>query len=198
MAALTTRSGDAFDRTPFEALVKRRLFYTPSFEIYRTSSGFVGDTKGLFDYGPPGCALQANIVDTWRKPFVLEENMLEVDCTVLTPEEVFKTSGHVDKFSDWMCKDSKNGDYLRADHLIENVLEARLKGDKAARGVSTEEDKEKDNDPANAKKKKRAVKDVKAVKLDDAVAREYEEILARVSHLNSAVDLFGAKLIGHP
>jgi glycyl-tRNA synthetase len=110
-----------FSRPAFDALLKRQLFFTPSFEIYRTASGFVGDTKGLIDYGPPGCALQVNIVDTWRKHFVLEENMFELDCTALTPEDVFKTSGHVDKFSDWMCKDTKNGDYLRADHLIENV-----------------------------------------------------------------------------
>jgi glycyl-tRNA synthetase (class II) len=28
--------------------------------------------KGLYDYGPPGTSLQANIVDTWRKHFVQE------------------------------------------------------------------------------------------------------------------------------
>lgn len=109
--------------------------------------------------------------------------MLEIDCSTLTPEDVFKTSGHVDKFSDWMCKDTKNGDYLRADHLIENVLEGRLKGDKTARGVSLEEEKDTSNDPANAKKNKRAVKDIKTIKLDDAMAKEYERILARVRHL---------------
>lgn len=166
-----------FDRAPFDALLKRRLFFTPSFEIYRTS-GFGGDVRGLYDYGPPGCALQNNIVDTWRKHFVLEENMLELDCTALTPEDVFKTSGHVDKFSDWMCKDPKTGDYLRADHLVENVLEARLKGDKAARGIAATEEQTEGTD--DAKKKKRAVKDIKNIKLDDAVVKEYEEILARV------------------
>ncbi|TVY44542.1 putative glycine--tRNA ligase [Lachnellula cervina] len=183
MAELTTCSGAAFDRAPFDALLKRRLFFTPSFEIYRKASGgFAGDIKGLFDYGPPGCALQANIVDIWRKHFILEENMLEVDCTVLTPEEVFKTSGHVDKFSDWMCKDAKKGDFLRADHLIENVLEARLKGDKAARGVEAEEKKDTGGHPTNAKKKKGAVQDVKAVRLDDAAVKEFEEILARIDN----------------
>ena len=177
MMATNKSSSDAFDRIPFDALLKRRLFFTPSFEIYRTS-GFGGDVRGLYDYGPPGCALQANIVDTWRKHFVLEENMLELDCTALTPEDVFKTSGHVDKFSDWMCKDPKTGDYLRADHLVENVLEARLKGDRTARGVAVGD--EQDDDGADAKKKKRAVREVKSVKLDDAVVKEYEEILARV------------------
>lgn len=39
------------------------------------------------DYGPPGCALQSNIVDLWRKHFVLQEDMLELYCTILTPED---------------------------------------------------------------------------------------------------------------
>jgi glycyl-tRNA synthetase len=58
-----------------------------------------------------------------------------------------------------------------------------LKGDKTARGVSAEEGKDTSNGPANAKKKKRAVNDVKAIKLNDAVAKEYEEILARVRYI---------------
>ncbi|CAI7148648.1 CPS_collapsed_G0003210.mRNA.1.CDS.1 [Saccharomyces cerevisiae] len=86
-----------------------------------------GGVSGLYDYGPPGCAFQNNIIDAWRKHFILEEDMLEVDCTMLTPYEVLKTSGHVDKFSDWMCRDLKTGEIFRADHLVEEVLEARLK-----------------------------------------------------------------------
>lgn len=123
---MTEQSGRSFDRKSFEALLKRRFFFTESFEIYRTAANWTGDNGGLYDYGPPGCALQANIVDVWRKHFVLEEDMLELDCTILTPEDVFKTSGHVDRFADWMCKDSVTGDYLRADHLVETVLKTRL------------------------------------------------------------------------
>lgn len=100
--------------------------------------------------------------------------MLEVDCTMLTPYDVLKTSGHVDKFSDWMCKDPKSGDYLRADHLVEDVLEARLKGDKLARGQKVEDGEE------DAKKKKKKTKTIDAVKLEDSVVQEYEEILAKV------------------
>ena len=102
--------------------------------------------------------------------------MLEVDCTMLTPEIVLKTSGHVDKFADFMCKDPKTGDIFRADHLIEEVLESRLKGDKEARGEKVEVDEEKE-----AKKKKKS-KAAKAVKLDDAVVKEYEEILAKIDN----------------
>jgi glycyl-tRNA synthetase len=184
MLVTRTLTGDPFIRGLFESLLKRRLFYTEAFEIYRTAGGLHGDSRGLFDYGPPGCALQSNITEVWRRHFVLEEDMLEVDCTILTPEEVFKTSGHVDKFEDWMCKDSKSGEFLRADHLIENVLEARLKGDKIARGVAVD-GTEKGDVKVDAKKEKRKVKDIKAVRLTDSEVMEYEEILAKVSGHNN-------------
>ncbi|OIW33404.1 glycyl-tRNA synthetase-like protein [Coniochaeta ligniaria NRRL 30616] len=168
----TTMKGQPLDKAVLDSMLRRRMFYTPSFEIY-------GGVSGLYDYGPPGCALQANIVDQWRKHFVLEEDMLEVDCSVLTPHEVLKTSGHVDKFADWMCKDPKNGEILRADHFVEDVLETRLKGDKEARGEKVEV---KEEDPKKKKKKSKGA--AEAVKLDDAIVKEYEEILAQIDNYN--------------
>ncbi|KAI0431090.1 glycyl-tRNA synthetase 1 [Xylaria sp. FL1042] len=109
MAPMTTLKRDRFDRSLFES----------------------GDNWGCYDYGLSGCALQANIVNLWWKHFVLEENMLELDCTVITPEPALKTSGHVDKFADWMCKGAVKGEYLQADHLVENVLENSPKLDEA-------------------------------------------------------------------
>ena len=55
--------------------------------------------------------------------------MLEVDCTMLTPENVLKASGHVDKFADLMVKDLKNGECFRLDHLIKAHLE-KVKSEK--------------------------------------------------------------------
>lgn len=182
MATSTTKTGQPLDRAVLDSLLRRRLFYTPSFEIY-------GGVSGLYDYGPPGCALQANVVDVWRKHFVLEEDMLEVDCTMLTPHEVLKTSGHVDKFADWMCKDPKTGEIFRADHLVEEVLESRLKGDKEARGQKAVANEEKD-----AKRKKK-VKETKVVKLDDTVVKEYEEILAQIDNYNG--EELGALIVKH-
>jgi glycyl-tRNA synthetase len=167
-SSATTLKGQPLDKAILESILRRRMFYTPSFEIY-------GGVGGLFDYGPPGCALQAAVINEWRKHFILEEDMLEVDCTVLTPHEVLKTSGHVDKFADWMCKDPKNGEILRADHFVEAILEARLNGDKEARGQKVED---KEEDPKKKKKKAKT----EAVKLDDAVVQEYEEVLARIDN----------------
>lgn len=108
-----------FNRVKLEELLKKRFFYAPAFSIY-------GGVAGLYDYGPPGCALQANILNLWRQHFVLEEQMLEVDTTVMTPHDVLKTSGHVDRFTDYMVKDLKTGDFFRADHLLEAAVERRL------------------------------------------------------------------------
>lgn len=45
---------------------------------------------GLYDYGPSGCAIEANVLNLWRSHFVLEEQMLEIKSTQLTPHAVLK------------------------------------------------------------------------------------------------------------
>ncbi|KAJ8958855.1 hypothetical protein NQ318_019620 [Aromia moschata] len=99
-----------------EDLLKRRFFFDQSFAIY-------GGITGQFDFGPMGCSLKANLLQAWRQFFVLEEQMLEVDCSILTPEPVLKASGHVDRFADLMVKDTKTGECFRLDHLIKAHLE---------------------------------------------------------------------------
>ncbi|KAJ6787990.1 hypothetical protein PWT90_01102 [Aphanocladium album] len=86
--------------------------------------------------------------------------MMEVDCVSIKPEAILRTSGHVEKFADWMCKDPIKEEFLRADHLVETVLEARL----AKYKVSSDGD------------------DVERVKLSEATTRLYEEILAKIDN----------------
>ncbi|KAK6000146.1 hypothetical protein QM012_004134 [Aureobasidium pullulans] len=161
-----TQKGQAFDRAAFESLLRRKVFLWQSFEPY-------GSVKGLFDYGPPLEQLESQVIQIWRDHFIRSEKMMALKCSMLTPYEVLKTSGHVDRFADYMCKDPKTGEILRSDHLIADVLEARLKSDKEARGEKVEE---KEEDPKKKKKQSKAAKG--AVKLDDAVRQEYEHVLA--------------------
>ncbi|KAL1820761.1 hypothetical protein ACET3Z_015630 [Daucus carota] len=112
--------------------LERHFFYKPSFKIYRGVAGF-------FDYGPPGCAVKANVLAFWRQHFILEENMLEVDCPCVTPEVVLKASGHVDKFTDLMVKDEKTGTCYRADHLIKDYCKHRLERDASLTAEKTAE-----------------------------------------------------------
>ncbi len=106
-----------------EDLLKRRFFYDQSFSIY-------GGVNGLYDFGPMGCSMKANLVSEWRRQFILEEQMLEIDCSMLTPTQVLEASGHVARFTDFMVKDLKNGECFRADHLIEANLEKLLQDKK--------------------------------------------------------------------
>lgn len=104
-----------YKRKECEDLLKRKFFYVPSFEIY-------GGVSGLYDYGPLGCALKSNVEQLWRQHFVLEEDMLEVGCSSMTLADVLQTSGHVEKFADFMVKDMKTGNCRRADKLIEEHI----------------------------------------------------------------------------
>jgi glycyl-tRNA synthetase len=88
-----------------------------------------------------GCAVKTNILNEWRRAFILEEQMLEIDCSMLTPTPVLEASGHVARFTDFMVKDKKNGECFRADHLIEANLEKLLQNKK----LSEEERLEMEN-----------------------------------------------------
>lgn len=60
------------------------------------------------------------------KHFILSESMLEMECTCLTPETVLKTSGHVERFTDLMVKDLETSECTRADHLLEDAIDALI------------------------------------------------------------------------
>lgn len=64
-----------------EDLLKRKFFFTPAFEIY-------GRCAGFYDYGPLGSSLKANVEALWRSHFILEEDMLELNCTCMTIDKV--------------------------------------------------------------------------------------------------------------
>jgi glycyl-tRNA synthetase len=72
-----------FNRKSFDELILRKMYVVQSFEIHNGPAG-------LFDYGPPACALKANVLSLWRRHFALEENMLEMECTNLTPSSVLE------------------------------------------------------------------------------------------------------------
>nr|XP_046227594.1 glycine--tRNA ligase isoform X2 [Scatophagus argus] len=122
---------DTVDRAKMEDTLKRRFFYDQAFAIY-------GGVSGLYDFGPVGCALKNNILQVWRQHFIQEEQILEIDCTMLTPEPVLKTSGHVDKFADYMVRDAQTGECYRADHLLKAHLKKLMSDEKCPAEKVTE------------------------------------------------------------
>ena len=71
MQSQNTVVEEQFNRKSFDELIVRKMYVIKSFEIHNGPSG-------LFDYGPPACALKSNVLSKWRQIFVLEESMLEM------------------------------------------------------------------------------------------------------------------------
>jgi glycyl-tRNA synthetase len=100
---------DLYDK--ISDLGKRRGLFFPAFEIY-------GGVSGFFDYGPLGSHLKRNIEDAWRHLFVQGEGMVELESTLIMPEQVFQASGHLAHFTDVLTKCADCGRVYRVDHLL--------------------------------------------------------------------------------
>ncbi len=118
------------NKEKFNDLLYGRFIVGRSFDIY-------GGFKGLNDLGPVGCAIKNNIIDAWRKHFIVGEGILEIETPAMTPEVVFKTSGHVVRFTDIMVKSiipenslDKNANAYRLDHILEGYLDELINENK--------------------------------------------------------------------
>lgn len=77
---------------------KKKGFIFPNSEIY-------GGFSGFFDYGPLGVELKNNVKNAFWKRFVTDrENIVGIDGTIVTHPMVWKASGHVDNFTDFIYK----------------------------------------------------------------------------------------------
>ncbi len=93
------------------SLCKRRGFIFQSAEIY-------GGLNGCWDYGPLGVELKRNLKEYWWRRNVQErDDIVGLDGSILTHQEVLKASGHVGGFSDALvdCRACKGR--FRADQL---------------------------------------------------------------------------------
>ena len=94
-------------------VARRRGFVWPSSEIYGSVAGFI-------DYGPLGAMLKRNIENLWRTFYVFQEGYYEIECPTVGAEAIFIASGHVKEFADKMVQCPHCGEYLRADHIVED------------------------------------------------------------------------------
>lgn len=105
------------------SLCKRRGIVFPSSEIYNGFAGF-------FDYGPLGVELKKNVKDAFWTDFVrLREDIVGLDSSIIHNPLTWKSSGHLDGFSDPMvdCRETKLR--YRADQLYTSPLVAVVEGE---------------------------------------------------------------------
>jgi glycyl-tRNA synthetase len=94
----------------------------PGSEIY-------GGLANTWDLGPLGVELKNNIHRAWWQFFVQSrKDMVGLDPAILMNPKVWEASGHVANFNDAQvdCKQCKKR--FRADHLIEDTLDAKVEG----------------------------------------------------------------------
>ncbi len=98
------------------ALAKRRGFIYPGSELY-------GGLANTYDYGPMGSELLRNIRNLWWEKFVhARDDIVGLDASVISHQEIWKASGHTAGFADALidCRNCKLR--MRADHLIEDAM----------------------------------------------------------------------------
>lgn len=99
------------------SLCKRRGFVFPGSEIY-------GGLAGTYDYGHLGNELLKNIKEAWRfEMFRLQDNIFEVNSSILMQRRVWEASGHTSAgFTDPLQECKKCHHRFRADHLAEERI----------------------------------------------------------------------------
>lgn len=87
-------------------------------EIIVPSYAYYGGHSGFQDYGIIGTKIKNKLISYWKKTFLNDDNVTihEIECPTIVPECILKSSGHVDKFYDYIVVvDNKT---YRADHLV--------------------------------------------------------------------------------
>ncbi len=103
-------------------IAKRRGIIFPSSEIY-------GGLSGFYDYGNIGVLLKRKVENFWREFFVKsEDNIFEIETSLLMPEKVWKASGHLNSFIDPLTQCRKCNSSYRADNLIEEITGEFVEG----------------------------------------------------------------------
>ena len=94
-------------------LAKRRGFVYQAGEIY-------GGSRSAWDYGPLGTELKENIKAEWWQTFVRGRgDMVGLDSSIILPSAVWRSSGHVETFTDPLVECLQCHKRHREDHLVE-------------------------------------------------------------------------------
>jgi len=106
------KKNDKMDR--LVSLCKRRGYIFQSSEIY-------GGLNSCWDYGPLGAELKRNIKTSWWEAMTARRDDIEgLDAAILMHPAVWKTSGHIDEFTDPLVDCKTCQARFRAEDLAEN------------------------------------------------------------------------------
>jgi len=151
------------------SLCKRRGIIFPSSEIYNGYAGF-------YDYGPLGSELKKAVKDAWWKTFVQKrEDVVGLDSSIIHNPTTWKSSGHLDGFSDPMvdCKETKLR--FRADQLFYSPIILKEFGEKI--GFVCVQEANDDQMVKDAKKQAKKILKEKELKGQEYEAFSFKELI---------------------
>ncbi|WP_185869589.1 glycine--tRNA ligase [Blattabacterium cuenoti] len=95
-------------------------FIFPSSEIY-------GGINAVYDYGQYGVELKNNIKKYWWKSMTqLHENIIGIDSSILMHSDIWKASGHVNKFNELLIDNKDSKKRYKPDFLIKEYVERKF------------------------------------------------------------------------
>lgn len=123
-------------------LCKRRGFIFRSSELY-------GGINGFWDYGPLGVELKRRIEQLWSRDMIGRRrigasnqryDVVGLDSSIICHPDVWKASGHAEKFADWMVDDLDTKERFRLDALLYKAEDDAEHADKLANTVGSIQD----------------------------------------------------------
>ena len=91
------------------------------------ASSIYGGLRSSYDYGPLGTVLKQNISKYWWESFNdVEVNIYPVDTAIIQSSDVWKSSGHLDEFTDPMVDHKPTGERFRADQVPDDLKKEDL------------------------------------------------------------------------
>ncbi|ENY54209.1 glycine--tRNA ligase [Metamycoplasma alkalescens] len=97
------------------AHLKNQGFVYQNSEIY-------GGLVNTWDYGPLATSMLNEIKKIWINEFIRKEKNYQIDTKIIMNKNVWKASGHLDNFSDYLIENKINNKRYRADHIVKDLF----------------------------------------------------------------------------
>ncbi|AZG68846.1 glycine--tRNA ligase [Mycoplasma struthionis] len=89
--------------------------------VYQNSEIY-GGLINTWDYGPLATYMMSAIKNLWIREFIKREGNYQIDSKIIMNKEVWKASGHLENFSDFLIENKVNQKRYRADHLVKELF----------------------------------------------------------------------------
>ncbi|WP_444705138.1 glycine--tRNA ligase [Mycoplasma sp. 332] len=89
--------------------------------VYQNSEIY-GGVVNTWDYGPLATTMMTQIKNIWINEFIRKEKNYQIDSKIIMNKNVWKASGHIDNFSDFLIENKVNNKRYRADHIIKDLF----------------------------------------------------------------------------